>query len=219
MYINNKIINGMMFNNKEVIEAKLNNKIVYKKKDNPVIDYIESITGNGTPYINTGIKANQDTSMELKMKPISIQAYRGIAGCRNTQYSFCFWTNNTEYRADYRNKNNVSLLLPNLEETMTMKLDKNNFYLTMPNGEEFNLINQFQYVPFDIEEPIYLFAVNDKGNKGNSLPLTLYYAKIWDNGNMVRNFKPCLDINGIVCLYDEISKEYYYNANSKGEFT
>ena len=46
----------------------------------------------------------------------------------------------------------------------------------------------------------------------------IYYAKIYDGENLVRDFKPCLDANGVPCLYDLISKTAFYNQG-RGSFT
>jgi hypothetical protein len=42
-------------------------------------------------------------------------------------------------------------------------------------------------------------------------------AKIYDNGNLVRDYFPAKDSNGSVCLYDLVSRQYAYNAGN-GEF-
>lgn len=42
----------------------------------------------------------------------------------------------------------------------------------------------------------------------------IYYAKIYVNDELVRNFKPALDENNVACLYDTVTKQYYYNAGT-----
>lgn len=46
----------------------------------------------------------------------------------------------------------------------------------------------------------------------------LYYCKIWQGDTLVRDFVPVLDTEGVACLYDNVSKEYFYNSGS-GEFS
>lgn len=46
----------------------------------------------------------------------------------------------------------------------------------------------------------------------------IYYAKIYDGENLVRDFLPCLDADGVPCLYDLISKTAFYNQGT-GSFT
>ena len=39
----------------------------------------------------------------------------------------------------------------------------------------------------------------------------LYSCAIYDGGRKIRDFKPCLDADGVPCLYDLISKTAFYN--------
>ena len=48
--------------------------------------------------------------------------------------------------------------------------------------------------------------------------MKLYSCAIYDNGIKIREFKPCLDADGVPCLYDLISKTAFYNQGS-GSFT
>ena len=45
----------------------------------------------------------------------------------------------------------------------------------------------------------------------------MYYFKIYDNNELVRNFIPGLDPNGTPCLYDTVLKIPFYNSGT-GEF-
>lgn len=45
----------------------------------------------------------------------------------------------------------------------------------------------------------------------------LWNAKLYQNNVLVRDLRPCLDHNGIACMYDMISKQYLYNQGT-GEF-
>ena len=46
-----------------------------------------------------------------------------------------------------------------------------------------------------------------------------YINYIETNSNQYINtdFSPCIDENGVVCLYDKVNKEYVYNSGT-GEF-
>ena len=66
---------------------------------------------------------------------------------------------------------------------------------------------------------MYLFGVNTSGSTNNQLgSLRIYSCKIYDNGTLVRDFKPYYDSNGVACLFDAVSGTYYYNAGT-GVFT
>lgn len=60
-----------------------------------------------------------------------------------------------------------------------------------------------------------LFA--DKYNDGSFKELTsskVYSLKMWQNGELVRNFIPVLDANGVPCMYDKTNDAYYYNSGT-----
>ena len=49
-------------------------------------------------------------------------------------------------------------------------------------------------------------------------PLRIYFAKILQDGVLVRDFIPVIDKDGVACMYDLVNKEYYYNKGT-GNFT
>lgn len=45
-----------------------------------------------------------------------------------------------------------------------------------------------------------------------------HYAKIYENGQLVRHFVPSFN-NGLYCMYEIVQGKYYYNASETGSFT
>lgn len=45
-------------------------------------------------------------------------------------------------------------------------------------------------------------------------PLRIYSAQIMQGGVLVRDFIPVLDEAGVACMYDKVSKEYFYNQGT-----
>ena len=64
---------------------------------------------------------------------------------------------------------------------------------------------------------LYLFARNSPAVDGYAR-MKLYSCAIYDGGRKIRDFKPCLDANGVPCLYDLIGKTTLYNQGT-GSFT
>ena len=64
---------------------------------------------------------------------------------------------------------------------------------------------------------LYLFARNSPYVDGYAY-MKLYSCAMYDGGVKIRDFKPCLDADGVPCLYDLISKTAFYNQGS-GSFT
>lgn len=64
---------------------------------------------------------------------------------------------------------------------------------------------------------LYLFARNSPAVDGYAY-MKLYSCAMYDGGVKIRDFKPCLDADGVPCLYDLISKTAFYNQGT-GSFT
>lgn len=62
---------------------------------------------------------------------------------------------------------------------------------------------------------LWLFVRNSPYVDGYAR-MKLYSCAIYDGGRKIRDFKPCLDADGVPCLYDLISKTAFYNQGSGG---
>ena len=95
----------------------------------------------------------------------------------------------------------ISLLRVVVGETIT----------EVPKGEQ-------TYTP--LNWPVYLFTTNRNKTASNAAFIgKIYYAKITNGqGEMTLNCIPCLDADGVPCLYDLISKKALYNIGT-GSFT
>ena len=60
---------------------------------------------------------------------------------------------------------------------------------------------------------LYVFARNNNGTPNAFCASRLYGLKIWQGGNLVRDFKPCLK-NGVAGLYDDVSKRIFYSLGT-----
>ena len=74
------------------------------------------------------------------------------------------------------------------------------------------------YTPVNF--PVYLFTTNRSKTAHSAAFIgKIYYAKITNSqGEMTLNCIPCLDADGVPCLYDLISKKALYNIGT-GSFT
>ena len=60
---------------------------------------------------------------------------------------------------------------------------------------------------------LYVFARNTQGTPDSFSASRLYYLKIWQDGYIVRDFRPCLK-NGVAGLYDDVSKRIFYSLGT-----
>ena len=64
---------------------------------------------------------------------------------------------------------------------------------------------------------LYVFARNNNGTPDSFCASRLYFLKIWQNGALVRDFRPCLK-NGVAGLYDDVSKRIFYSLGTPFAF-
>ena len=65
----------------------------------------------------------------------------------------------------------------------------------------------------DTKQNLYVFARNNNGAPNAFCASRLYGLKIWQDGHLVRDFRPCLK-NGVAGLYDNISKRIFYSSGT-----
>ena len=69
--------------------------------------------------------------------------------------------------------------------------------------------------PGDNDKNMLLFK---SWHTDNSIIRRIYWCKIWDdNDKLIRDLSPVKDQNNIVCMYDKVSRTFFYNQGS-GEF-
>ena len=87
-------------------------------------------------------------------------------------------------------------------------------------GETITEIPKGAHTYTPVNFPVYLFTTNrNKTAFGAAFIGKIYYAKITNGqGEMTLNCIPCLDADGVPCLYDLISKKALYNIGT-GSFT
>lgn len=174
------------------------------------LDYLES---TGTQYIDTGVYVTTSlTNIEAKVI-ISKTGTQYICGAGNTNnttgFSVAQASGTNELIVDignyatYRVKTGV--VLYNTGERV-IKIKDKNIYV---NGA---LCGTSQgYINGTASTPLYLFANRDASTK---YMLKMYYFKEYDGDTLIRDFIPVLDKDGIACMYDKVSREFFYNQGT-----
>ena len=179
-------------------------------KERPItVDYIES---TGTQYIDTGIIPNSNTKVEVKFMATTTNN-TGIFGARESMetYGYLLWGYlGGQMRFDY----NADSYTP----TFVNNISHNTIY-TVTKDKNLNYINGVQQASqsekiFECPVSMYLFGINGNSTADIISPCKIYYCKIYDNDSLLRDFIPAIDPNGVVCLYDKVSKTYFYNKGT-----
>ena len=181
---------------------------------------LEYIQSSGTQYIDTGIKPNQDTSIEIEAIPSAVgETYLGegfcpyAAGVSNNDSAFECYTSQDQYEFDYDGQI-VYLATATVGDVLKINHSKNVASLTVNGADVYTQI--FEYKSFESPYTLTLFARHRASlvySKGK-----IKKCKIKSGDTLVRDFYPAKSINGTIGLYDLVNSAFYTNAGS-GVFT
>lgn len=169
------------------------------------LEYIES---SGTQFIDTGIKAKNNTKVIAECNITYGTNWVMILGSYDTGAYFSWWANATNIYAYYGSQNKSG-------NGATGK------QTIIANGSKWSdSANSFVFsdASFTAPSTMYLFSVHNGGSSYANASMKLYACQIYDNGALVRNFVPCKNSSGAVGLYDTVEKQFYTNAGT-GTFT
>lgn len=176
------------------------------------INYINYIESNGTQYIDTGFKPNQDTRIVIDFQLMSSELEQTpfLARTSSISNSFGIFYPSNGWTADYGDQRIVVNTALSSTEKILLDFNKNNINMN-------NYIASFNIQTFVSPVNLFLLVRNTNGTLSNYAKARLYSCKIYDNNILIRDYYPCVDENGVVCLYDKVNKEYVYNSGT-GEF-
>ena len=170
------------------------------------VQYIQS---TGTQWINTGFKPNQNTRAALTVdaKPSTAAAWLFGARNGNTDRTFGLLSFNSQYRSDYNNSTEeYSTVTPSGKFTVDKDKNVTKFNETIGVTAKSGV--------FQCTYPMFLFANNNAGTAAGFGSFKLYVCQLYDNGNLIRDFVPCIDPTGAVGLYDQVESKFYGNAGT-----
>lgn len=181
------------------------------------LKYLESNSSSG--YIKTGIMPSSDIKIEVK-------AYRGSVS-KNLQYVLgAIDDSNVELTLHEWNAAHAGVSLGHTSYSINLAMTYDEVYIisngnlsysgTLNSTQKLSVVDDF-YINYEL----YLFGVNERGkvkfSNDSFSNIRIYYCKIWIGDVMVRDFIPVLDNNGVPCMYDKVTKSYFYD-NSINKF-
>ena len=181
------------------------------------IEYLES---SGTQYIDTGYQPNNNTRVVVKYAPNTSTwgVFGGRVGSSGTAFTVMYQSSGKTLRYNY-NKGSLTSTLTLTTETFTLDADRGVLTVYNSNGENiYHGIAGSAENDFSVPYNIFFPGINTSGKVSNATGgMTIYYFRIYDNTTLVRDFIPALDNNGTPCMYDKITKTFFYNAGT-GDF-
>ena len=175
------------------------------------VEYIES---TGTQYIDTGIVP---TNHRVRMKFQKTDSLgSSIFGCYGTtaltdSYELTWYQGKWYYSNGQKNTNHPTIP-PAVTDVVTLD------YFTFDNKVIMNGNEVGSTLGSSVSSnSLYLFGKNATYQQLSNMKL--WYAQIYDRATeeLVRDFVPAVDENGVVCLYDNVTETYFYNQG-EGEF-
>ncbi|MBQ3288148.1 MAG: hypothetical protein IJH50_01895 [Kiritimatiellae bacterium] len=197
------------------------------------VDYVET---DGTKFVDTGVIGRHGTAIEFEMSwrglpdasPMTHE--RSFLGSRrdsgDTRF-FMWFVSTMNFTYAYGNYRYVKGddtttwtawngspkwpatagkvyhgLVSFSAAAQTMQVIENGVTTTMQNITTYN--NNI-----DSERSLYLFAANVSGEVQFPADVRFYWLKIWQDGNLLRNFKPVRLANGLVVLWDFVENKAY----------
>lgn len=180
------------------------------------LNYLKS---TGTQYINTGYiyGSNSDFSTEMYFN----NAYGQLCGAIDDNARAALaQLSGVLYFARFNGSHGApSILCANYY----YKLSTNGAILTATytknDGSEHTEIIDGSAYDFDgTSIPFYIFGRNESGSaRLPSGTLNIYFFSFFENGSTVMNLVPCLDADGVPCMFDTVKRKTFYNAGT-GDF-
>ena len=179
------------------------------------VEYIES---NGTQYFDTGIVGKSGVSVEAKFM-LATDANGSLFGNRqsdSTRFWPAMWFKNTGSSV-WQWDVTVNV------DTLAGTVNKNTLYTTyfVSNSSGWTLDVNGERVSSGTQvgtntNNMWMFGTNDGRTNTLQYPFIgkAYYAKIWQNGTLVRDFIPVKDSNEKFGMYDLVSNRFYPSASS-----
>ncbi len=190
----------------------------------PYATRLEYIQSSGSQWIDTGVQGRVGVTAEVDVVPTSIND-RTLLGSRtdsgNTRFYVIHWAN-----SDFLGGLGT---VPGPDNKYywywgrRAVVSAGNRYLirsVMENGNQSVSVNGTAVgtgtysSTFDSGLSMYLFACHYGSSADYKASARLYSAKIWLDGDLKRDFVPCKDENGVACLYDLVSGDYFRNGGS-----
>lgn len=183
-------------------------------KPDPLKDYkkLEYIQSTGSQYINTDINIGATTDIEVKF--ITVQAASGYGrvwgSTSDMKYELADTGGNTGYRISI---NGTGYSFSTANDIKIVKMTGNGVVF-LNNSQIYNFEKSYTG-----GEKLWLFWGNSGDWKNVYGRIKLYYAKVWQDNKLVRNYMPVLrKEDNKVGLFDIQNNQFYIDVNN-GNFT
>lgn len=178
-------------------------------------EYLES---TGTQYINTEYLMTDSTGIWNIAKlitdtdPVTVGCAQNSINIYPPRWSY--WNNNSYYAWGSANNMSIKGNKSSFESSLNYLNDKKAILVTEPSTSYSYDLGSLTTFP---TVPLYIFGRNNNGTLSNIWKGRIYRVKISEGSEVVRDYIPCLDGDGVPCMRDIIQGVDYRN-NGSGNF-
>lgn len=180
------------------------------------VDYLQS---TGTQWIEMGVTPNQNTKAVLKIK-INVFTSKGasLIGSRtniNSDDQF------TTYLDGYDGTRFLFRMDARPEAISWKGLTTDKIYIVTLSGTEMKAELEDGTAVFsktfsvsDFTSTVTMALFRAKGVGGTYFQGRIYGCKHYSGDELIQDFQPCLDTNGVPCMFDFVSRKPFYNVGT-----
>lgn len=185
------------------------------------VDYLQS---SGTQWIEMGVAPNQNTKAVLKIKINDFNDGLGssLIGSRTNANS------NDQFTTYLDNSGGRRFLFRMDGQTQSISwtgLTKDKIYIVTLSGTEMKAeledgttVFSKTFSVHDFTSTVTMALFRAKGVSGAYFQGRIYSCKHYSGDELIQDFVPCLDTEGVPCMFDFVSQKPFYNKGS-GSFT
>ena len=228
------VVSKKMFRPTPDITSEYVGQVVADEAERPA-KYVEYVETDGSMYVDTEVPGKSGTAAEFKMQWLSggsgDQSFLGARGS-NINSRLFFWHHNTSAPPMMcYGYNTFCYVMSNATEvgsfagTNHRYLEKDfTYHVTSslnPGAQQITANGELvkdggDPASVDTGCSLYLFAANVDGTPDYISKARLYFLRIWQNGALVRNFKPVRLTSGRVALWDKVSDRIFTPVDRNG---
>ena len=175
---------------------------------------LEYIQSSGTQYIDTGRKLTQDSDITIDFSIVGVlNKNAGIFGSRESasknNLAMFQTTSPNAFNGDFSEYQKHRFTAASSLERTKIRMNKAGVWVN-------DILQKSWSDVADFETPTngLIFDVGNNNWAGNKAVMRLYS---YTDGN-TQKLVPCLDTEGVPCMYDLVSQKPFYNAGT-GSFT
>lgn len=175
------------------------------------VDYLKA---SGAQWIDTGYRYGASSDVEIKFSAPDTDngTDLGAMDSNDAKYKFVIvlaggllWLG--------RGSDGNNIHVDGMQKPITLRNIGKLFKVTDDTGKErTKTVEDAGYV--GPERTIYLFARHTTTGATNMSKSQIYYCRFYENGELICDMRPCLDADGVPCMYDLIRRRTLYNQGT-----